>query len=548
MKNIFYLFLMVSVTFFACDPLDETYDELDKTAVDPTSVQVLEITLTEDDYALLEDEDIEDSFESDDQAKEMIPVILEKLYPQLGNGSSITVTYRLSSGGIGSLTEYTGADAYTITSDDYYSIDSMVGDAGFFNNTVKAGNHIPQILKTEIQDPADEQYLAVSYKFADVEYEDITGVVLHSESFDATLGDYDTTSVVGDQKWIHSTYSGDGFAKMSGYSSGNKPNEDWLITPAIDLTSQVDVVLKFKQTCPFMKTGVFGEDIAVKISTDSVTWTNLEVDKWPTGDDYDYDFVDSEVSLKDYEGEVIYIAFYYTSTTDFAPTWEVSDVLIEAGEIIPTNQVNTFYQYVDSVATWYPLNNDKLYYLSSDDYDLMGAPGKYDNFSNSVRPEDYIPQFLKMKYPFAQEGDEMVIIYRYYSGSTYTSGNYYTYENGEWVASSSTLQFGKEEGVWVPDNTIRYTFTATDYSDVGKNTALGTEASRGNLNSFGNFNINSGYWTQEDILKAIGFILKKHFPNSEVGQKYLVTYNTYPAGDLEMHVILNADGEYELVK
>lgn len=547
MKNIFYLLLMVSVTFFACDPLDETYEELDKTASDPTAVQVFSITLTEDDYELLDNDDIRNSFESEDQAKELIPVILDKLYPQLGDGSSITVTYNLTKDGPSTLSLYTGAETYTVSEDDYFSVDSLAGLAGFFNNSYKATDYIPEILTSNIQDPVDGQLMAVNYEYAAVEYDDIEGVVVYEDNFDANIEAYNAQSIVGAQEWYWSSFGGDGYAKMSGFSSGNQVNEDWLVTPAIDLTSQVDVVLKFQQACAFMKTGVFGETIAVKISTDSTNWTDLEVDKWPTGDDYDYDYVESQISLKDYEGEIIYIAFYYTSTVDYAPTWQISSILVEAGETILTSSSNAFYQYDNSDTTWSALDESNVYYLASEDYDAMGAPGQFDNFSSSLPTNNYIPQFLKAKFPYAQEEDEIVVVYKYYSSSekeTQTRANIYTYTNGQWEAFAATLQFGKEEGVWVPDNTIRYTFTPQDYTDVGENASLASEAAIANLQRFGNFNTNE--WTPEELLKAIGFILKERFPNSEVGQKYLVTYNTYPGGDLEMHVILNADGEYEL--
>lgn len=373
MKNIFYLFLMVSVTFFACDPLDETYDELDETAVDPTSVQVFEITLTEDDYALLEDEGVAqyNNFESEDEAKTYIPLILERSFPQLGDGSSILVTY-------------------------------------------------------DLYDPIrinDE----VSITLADTVYEEI------GENF-----------------------------------------------PNLNSTNDIYKAVKYVYPDPS------NEDV--------VTLT------------YDY-----------YSGSV------ETRTS----------------KLVFLNQ------------TWYI-----AYEPTDEDYTFMGQ--SFPNFESRSLARERIAVLFDRLFPFAEEGDIRTSVFTY----TYVDDNddrffedflaVFVYDGETWVpqqdAMPQTLQFGNENGEWVPDNTIRYTFSAIDYTEVGQNTELGTEAARGNLNSFGNFNINSGYWTSEDILEAIGFILKERFPNSEVGQKYLVTYNTYPAGNLEMHVILNADGEYELVK
>ena len=33
-----------------------------------------------------------------------------------------------------------------------------------------------------------------------------------------------------------------------------------------------------------------------------------------------------------------------------------------------------------------------------------GSPGSHDNFSTSDAPENYSPQFLAQKFPYAQEG------------------------------------------------------------------------------------------------------------------------------------------------
>lgn len=74
----------------ACNPMEDILNELE---VPTTVVADLDITLTEDDY------DIVDlsfpNFSSEDDAKELIPVILTDKYPQLGEGSSAIVQYDL---------------------------------------------------------------------------------------------------------------------------------------------------------------------------------------------------------------------------------------------------------------------------------------------------------------------------------------------------------------------------------------------------------------------------------------------------------------------
>ncbi|UII34457.1 hypothetical protein LVD17_11620 [Fulvivirga ulvae] len=94
MKNIkVILGLIIAAGFmWSCDPLE---DEIDEIKSEQSIAKTLEITLTDDDYELLSEEGVAEygSFDSEDEAKTYIPLILERLYPQLGNGSSILVTY-----------------------------------------------------------------------------------------------------------------------------------------------------------------------------------------------------------------------------------------------------------------------------------------------------------------------------------------------------------------------------------------------------------------------------------------------------------------------
>ena len=63
----------------------------------------------------------------------------------------------------------------------------------------------------------------------------------------------------------------------------------------------------------------------------------------------------------------------------------------------------------------------------------MGDAGKYDNFSSSVLPEDYLPAFLAIKYPYAQEDDAITIVYEYYANYTNSLlADVYTYTDGVW--------------------------------------------------------------------------------------------------------------------
>ena len=184
--------------------------------------------------------------------------------------------------------------------------------------------------------------------------------------------------------------------------------------------------------------------------------------------------------------------------------------------------------------------------------EASGQPGAFNNFSGNVRPENYLPQFLSLQYPFAQEEDELFVIYRFFQGGstgTVTKGNLYRFLNGEWTPSISSLQFGLENGIWVPDNTIRYTLTGGDYAlIVDQLTGVeGFEAAVDNLDSFGNFNRTGGStnWTDEMILTGLNFVLDNLNPGAEEGQKYIVTVATWaPGNSTEDFAVIKTGGEW----
>jgi hypothetical protein len=155
-----------------------------------------------------------------------------------------------------------------------------------------------------------------------------------SEKFATDLGKFTAVSVTGDQVWAWSSYKGVGFAKISGYSGGNKINEDWLISPAMDMTKRKRATLTFDHT---HKYGV--EDYASQMTlwvTDNYQSGTPDVTKWKQLS-FTYQFSSSytfgssgPVSLNDYAGKTnVRIAFrYICDDIVSAPTWEVQNVLV----------------------------------------------------------------------------------------------------------------------------------------------------------------------------------------------------------------------------
>ncbi|MBQ6940742.1 MAG: hypothetical protein IJN51_05520 [Alistipes sp.] len=101
------------------------------------------------------------------------------------------------------------------------------------------------------------------------------------------------------------------------------------------------------------------------------------------------------------------------------------------------------------------------------DYTSMGQG--YGNFTNPTQ-DNYLPQFLAQKYPYAQVDDKIYVGFRCYAGgATSWKVDEYVF-NGEWTKTiyfaDKTDQFRKVEGIWEIDRTLELDFTNTSGADT----------------------------------------------------------------------------------
>ena len=543
MKKILYI-LSVSALIFAtaCNPLQDIHDEIDAKA-NPI-VGDAEYTLTDDDYS-----DLGltfGNFSSVDDAKSMLPGFLAEKYPIWGKGSSVLVDYKLYVGAAPGVSDYTGADVYSLSNNDYPQ--GSLGAVGFFPNEDPA-DYLANILASNVESPSEGKNVLVKYK--QYTTEPVTGYSNYFEVdfTDGALHSFEAISVTGDQVWAGSTYG----AKMSGYSGGNNANEDWLISPEIDLTSQSNLLFQISQIINYstevnLLNVMVSKDYTTGSDPSSATWDAISITSKPDGTNWD-PVLSEEVDFSAYEGETIHVALKYESTTETSATWEVESFVIKAAGVEgETMNSEIFYTY--SGSKWAP--SEGVYFLSDSDFDSMGEaydqPGYYNNFSSSISPDDYLPTFMSIKYAYGQEDDEMLIIYDYYSSTSGAQlrGNLFTVTDGVWTnyasVQNTTLQFGHDGNAWVPDNTIKYTLTGADYAFIVDNYSDKYASIISTIATYQDFDYN---WTDENILDVISGVLLNNFPSSEEGQKFAVTYLKYDGGAqyLTMYVILK-DGVY----
>lgn len=156
-----------------------------------------------------------------------------------------------------------------------------------------------------------------------------------TEEFNNSLGAFSQYSVIGDQIWAGQTYDG-GCVTMTGFVNPNRfANEDWLISPSISLAGKTGVKMIFREAMNFATN--INEEAKVFVSTNyagtgdpnEADWTQLTGFSRSAGDSWT--FVDTgEINLSAYDGQTIYVAFKYTSTTAVAGTWEISRMLLTA--------------------------------------------------------------------------------------------------------------------------------------------------------------------------------------------------------------------------
>ncbi len=480
MKKITAYILGLGMLISACNPMEDIYNELDQK--ENPYVERVELTLTDADYDLLE---TSNSFFTDDEpAADYIPSLLSAKYPALDYGSSALVTYDFSVG-YPDLSAYTGATYYNLTDEDYQKANPVVGFAKYFTPKNPADEYIPAILSESITDAEEGDNYIIAYMYSDVEPEVDAPeeVTLFEYEFENNLGNFTTVNVLGMQTWNHDSYSGMGYAKISGYSGGAVPNEDWLISPAIDLTGVTGATASVNQAVNYLKDQ--WEQISILVSANyngsdpsAAEWTEIIPANKPTGSNWT--FVESEnMDISAFDGQTINIAFRFISSDTNAATWEVNKLTVKgmgsaatmtavtkSGTIVEPVKIEELYTYDNG---W--KKTEGAYYVKTIDYNSMGSPGKYDNFSSSDSPNDYLPQLLEQKFPYAMEGDVMVVVYKYYSGGVQTRADEYHFSEGAWVkfnpvqAYTDQYIMTKSDG-WVFDPTVMFTMSSTDYQII----------------------------------------------------------------------------------
>jgi hypothetical protein len=198
--------------------------------------------------------------------------------------------------------------------------------ASFANKTIPSGSG--KIRGIMMKYNNDFQFMVKS--FNDVKLDNPVRLqfqTIYQENFNSNFPQWTRVNVLGSQVWTSATFSGNSYANINGFQNGaNNPNEDWLISPIINIPNLSKVYFIFKNQRKFA-----GNNIEVFYST-NYTSGNPNTANWTSVsstldlDINNYVWTTSIANFTNLINSNIRVAFKYTSTNTASSNWQIDDV------------------------------------------------------------------------------------------------------------------------------------------------------------------------------------------------------------------------------
>ena len=183
-----------------------------------------------------------------------------------------------------------------------------------------------------------------TYPMAEATTENIDAILF--EDFDVELGVFSPYDAYGDQGWQHGEYQGITYAYMNGYADGSShKNEDWLISPAIEIGADEweEITFEFRSAMKYD-----GNPLLVFVSSDydgqsdpsDFEWEEISDAFYFSPGNYEWTESGQYVMIQPEAGHY-YFAFLYTSTDEAASSWEIDYVKIMGKKFVSVDENNT---------------------------------------------------------------------------------------------------------------------------------------------------------------------------------------------------------------
>lgn len=542
------MFLGLALT--GCEPMEDIHEEVDA-AIGETNIEgAVDYTLTDGDYT----DEVKDgglglgypNFSSVEDARALIPVILERDYPMWGEGSLANVTFNIY--------DPIRIEEYTMTDADYEAL-------GLSDNYITDFYQLQNFLKSEFPRADEGSYVELTYNSI-------------AEEIEYTLTDSDFELI---EDKLSATYPGpaENAGSFGTFDVRDFSDNYWtddMILEAINVVLSEEFDDIDGQTYSVSYPVFYPATLNMSVAFDGNEYVRIGGKAYDVSND-DFDLIEAEFTAT-YPDAAQSAAKYnnFERRTDEPAYWSDSMILEALDFLLKKKFPNavdgeeydvTYRTYTGSSSSelislvfdngdWIENTEAKIYTvqettvmaytnnrwampvtLEREDYTAMGQ--SYPNFSDEDEAIYKIGIWLGLEFPYAEEGDFAALSYDLYSGSLSTEYANYFFNGEEWEYIPSvveqSLQFGFEDGAWAPDNTVVYTMTESDYTLISNDFAEVYDDpawSVGNYNNFDRRVDNKNYWSRDMLLEAMNVLLSQEVaPNAEEGQKYVVTFNIY---------------------
>ena len=512
------------VALSSCDPNDWN-DKLDGFDGDKgiTNKQMIAYTFTDADYTNLAANSANIKQAGDTLSKELkavgtqhyftdkitardyIPNFLSDsdfAYFTLSDGSSINITYRVAGNVPEEVTNFGAASEYTVTETDYQ--DAWGSEEDYieaFSPIVSAQKHIPSILSVEYSDAKKGDMVIVNYKQTETEpsfggsgNDPAPGYEMTSALGSVAVGSNVTVKglvtaicargfILTDNSGSILVYYASGF-DATAYKVGDQVdvvgevsayNKGFQITGT---TAAVTVTGNQAYSYPSAKVldgkacdallGITDNQLAVFAQftgkvTISGNFYNFTIDGAETAIGSLYQATDEQKAL--FENDKTYtVTGYFTSISggkyvNFVPTAAVeakatkSRRALRAATAVTSNSVSAVYAFDGN--NWKA--NTSINLLQAADYTAMGM-----KYFNLEKPDEYLPTYLKVNFPYAKASDTKLVAYKYYASSkTSLVCDQYTFNGSLWQKTNGvteeSAQFVRTNGKWMYDPNVEIT-------------------------------------------------------------------------------------------
>ncbi|MBO4691008.1 MAG: C10 family peptidase [Paludibacteraceae bacterium] len=177
-------------------------------------------------------------------------------------------------------------------------------------------------------------YYELAGDVAEVQQRNDCKSVPYTESFASSKGDFTVYNAVVPDGFtsIWNWDSQYGMVAKCIKGSTKYESESYLISPCIEIPMEGQTVLSFRHAAKFFQNT---SQMTLWISTDfdasnpsAATWSQWPIPNYPPGTNWTW-YDSGLIDVSGYKGQYINVAFRYTSTTSYAPQWEIKDFSVQ---------------------------------------------------------------------------------------------------------------------------------------------------------------------------------------------------------------------------